>query len=362
VNPVNAALAVNKTVAEIAQLVGGQAEGDTGRRIAGVAGLSEAGAQDLSFLGNMKYLAAAAATGAGCVLLPASARNVACAAKARIYVEDPQYAFALVLGLIESQRPKPAPVLDPRAHIHYQAKLGAGVSVGPFTVVERGAGIGEGTTVGAQCYIGENVRIGRRCLFYAQVTVRDNCVIGDRCILHPGVVIGSDGYGFSTDRRTGQHRKIPQLGNVVVQEDVEIGANATIDRGTIGSTVIGAGTKIDNLVQIGHNCRIGRGCLLVAQVGIAGSTTVGDRVILGGQVGIAGHLRIGDGAQIGAQSGIMADVDKGQVLFGYPARPHREAFKLQALYGRLPEMHAALKEIRRKLGLKSQSTAQESEA
>jgi len=350
--------ALSKNVAEIAQIVGGQAEGDTAQVLAGVAGLADAGPQDISFLGNMKYLAAAASTRAGCVLLPVSARQVACAAKARIFVEDPQYAFSQVLALIESQRPKPAPVLDPKAHIHYQARLGVGVSVGAFTVVERGALVGEGTEISAQCYIGENVRIGRRCLIYPQVTIRDNCIVGDRCILHPGVVVGADGFGFSTDRKTGQHRKIPQIGNVVIEDDVEIGANSTIDRGTVGSTSIAAGTKIDNLVQIGHNCRIGRGCILVAQAGIAGSTAVGDRVILGGQVGVAGHLRIGDGAQIAAQSGIMSDVDKGQVLFGSPARPHREAFKLQALYGRLPEMHAALKDIRRKLGLVDKGSSQ----
>jgi len=357
-----APFSLNKTVAELAQIVGGQALGDTSLLIAGLASLSEAGPQDLSFLGNLKYLAAAAASKAGCVLLPASAREVPCAATTRIYVEDPQYAFALVLTFIESQRPKSPPTIDAKAQIHYQARLAARVSVGPFTVIERGAALGEGTTVAAQCYIGDNVRVGRNCLIYPHVTVRNDCVIGDRCILHPGVVIGADGYGFSTDRKTGIHRKIPQLGHVVVQEDVEIGANTTIDRGTIGATVIGAGTKIDNLVQIGHNCRIGRGCLIVSQVGIAGSTTVGDHVVLGGQVGIAGHLHIGDGAQVGAQSGIMTDVEKGQVLFGSPARPHREAFKLQALIAKLPEMHAALRDIRRKPGPAASDPSQTPEA
>jgi len=359
-----AAVDIHMTVAELAQLVGGQAEGETGCALRGVAPLSEAGPQDLSFLGNMKYLAAAAATKAGCVFLPAAARQVACPAKSRIFVEDPQYALALVLARIESQKPKALPVLDAKAQIHYQARLGPGVAVGPFTSIERGAVIGDGTTVGAQCHIGENARIGRQCRLYPQVVVQDGCAIGDRCILHPGVVIGADGYGFNTDRKTGRHRKIPQLGNVVVADDVEIGANTTVDRGTLpsDSTLIGAGTKIDNLVQIGHNCRIGRGCLIVAQVGVAGSTTVGDHVVLGGQVGIAGHLHIADGVQIGAQSGIMADVEKGQVLFGYPARPHREAFKLQALYGKLPEMYAALRDIRRKLGLGSADSSQTPEA
>ena len=348
------AIRLSASASEAARLVGGALEGDANLPLTGLAGLAEAGPQDLSFLGNMKYLDAAARTRAGCVFLPEAARAAACPAPARIYVADPQYAMAQILAWMESRLPKPPPVLDAKAQIHYQARLGPGVAVGPFAVIERGATVGEGSVVGAQCYIGENARIGRGSRLYPNVTVRENCVVGERCVLHPGAVIGADGFGFSTDRKTGRQRKIPQLGNVVLQDDVEVGANTTIDRGTIGSTVIGAGTKIDNLVQIGHNCRVGRDCLIVSQVGLAGSTTVGDRVILGGQVGIAGHLHIADDVQIGAQSGVMADAPKGQVLFGTPARPHREAFKLQALYGRLPQMHAALKEIRRKFGIAAQ--------
>ena len=357
-----AAVTFDQTSAEVARLVGGELQGAGDLKLSALAGLSEAGPGDLSFLGNMKYLAAAAATKAGCVLLPAAARRAPCPAPARIYVADPQYAFSQVLTAIERGRPRPPAAVDPKAHIHPQAHIGAGVSVGPFAVVERGASIGDGSVIAAQCYVGENARIGRDCRLYPQVTVREDCVIGERCILNAGVVVGADGYGFATDRRTGQHRKIPQLGNVVIQDDVELGANTTIDRGTVGATVIGAGTKIDNLVQIGHNCRIGRSCLIVAQVGIAGSTTVGDFVVLGGQVGIAGHLHIGDRVHIGAQSGIMADAEPGQVLFGYPARPHREAFKLQALYAKLPEMHAAVRDIRRKLGIGSNDPSQKSEA
>ncbi len=338
---------LNMTVAQIAQLVNGQSEGEEKLLIAGVSGLAAAGPEDVSFLGNMKYQAAASSTKAGCVILPAAARQLPCPAKARIFVEDPQYAFSLILGVLESQKPKITPALDPAARIHYQAKLGANVSVGPFAVIERGALIGEGSVIGAQCFIGENVRIGRHCLIYPQVVIREDCVVGDRGILHAGVVIGADGYGYSTDRRTGVHRKIPQLGNVVIEEDVEIGANTTIDRAAIDSTVIGAGTKIDNLVQVGHNCRIGKGCLIVAQVALAGSTTLGNHVVLGGQVAIAGHLHIGDGVQVAGQSGVMSDVEKGQILFGSPARPHREALKLQAIYGKLPEIYAAFKEMRK---------------
>ncbi|MBI5238863.1 MAG: UDP-3-O-(3-hydroxymyristoyl)glucosamine N-acyltransferase [Elusimicrobia bacterium] len=359
-------MSIDQTVAEITRLVGGQAEGDAGLRLSGIAGLSDAGPQDLSYLdlAHQKYLAAAAATKAGCVILPAAARGAACPAPARIYVENPQRAVRLVLEALAARQPRPAAGVHPQAVIHPEARLGAGTSVGPFSVVERGAEIADGAVIGPQCYVGAGARIGRATRLYPQVTVREGCVVGERCILHPGVVIGADGYGFDTDRRTGTHHKVPQLGNVVLGDDVEIGASSTVDRGKLprDSTVIGAGTKIDNLVQIGHNCRIGRGCLLVAQVGIAGSTTVGDFVVLGGQVGIAGHLRIGDGAQVGAQSGIMADVEPRQILFGSPARPHREAFKLQAVYAKLPEMHAAIRDIRRKLGLGSEEPGRKSEA
>ncbi len=357
---------LKQTAAEIAELVGGELQGEAGLMISEIKGLLEAGPKDISYLdmAHAKYLAAAAETKAGCVLLPAANLQITCPAKARIYVPDTQYAVTLVLDLLASQKPKPPVGIHPRAQVHPEAHLGNDVSVGPFTVIERGASIGDGATIDAQCYIGENARIGSASRLYPHVTVREDCILGDRCILHAGVVIGADGYGFYTDRKTGRHRKIQQLGNVMIQDDVEIGANSTLDRGKLpsDSTKIGAGTKIDNLVQIGHNCKIGRGCLIVAQVGIAGSTTVGDFVVLGGQVGIAGHLRIGDRVQIGAQSGIMTDATPGQILFGTPARPHREAFKLQALYAKLPEMRATVRELRRELGPSSRDLSQKPEA
>ena len=348
---ITGALTVHKTAAEIAALVGGRLIGDGSFLIEGVAGLTAAGPGDLSFLGNPKYAAVASASNAGCLLLPLSAAEAPGRCRNRILVDDPQYAFAQVLQLIEARRPKPAPKIDGRAAIAASAKLGRDVAVGPFAVIETDASIGDGSEIGAQVYIGANVRIGRGCKIYPGVVIRENCALGERVIVQPGAVIGGDGYGFATDRKTGRHHKIPQLGNVVIEDDVEIQANTTIDRGTTGSTVIGVGSKIDNLVQIGHNVQVGRDCLLVSQVGVAGSCTVGNHVVLGGQVGIAGHLKVGDGVQVGAQSGLMSDVEPGKVLFGSPARPHREAFKLQALYGRLPELFAALKQIQKKLGL-----------
>lgn len=351
--------AVDLTVGELAALAKGRADGDAAFKVAGANGLSEAGPSDVSFLGNPKYAADAAATKAGCVFLPVmGGEKIATPTKNRIYVEDPQYAFSLVLQHIEAKRPKVPVALSPKAEIHYQAKMGPNVTVGAFTVIERGAAVAEGTTVGPQCYIGENVKIGRGCKIYPQVVIRENCVIGDRVIIHSGTVIGSDGYGFSTDRKTGKHRKIPQLGNVVVGDDVEIQAGVTIDRATIGSTVIGAGTKIDNQVQIGHNVQVGKDCLFVSQVGIAGSCTIGDGVILAGQAGIAGHLKIGDRAIVMAKTGIMGDIEPGKMYFGVPGRPHRETLKLQAYFGRLPELFDALKEVKAKLGMDQKSRSE----
>ncbi|HAZ07262.1 MAG TPA: UDP-3-O-(3-hydroxymyristoyl)glucosamine N-acyltransferase [Elusimicrobia bacterium] len=340
------------TVAELARFVGGRAFGDADLVLEGVSELSEATSKDIAFLGNLKYGAAAAVSPAGCLLLPPKAKDAPCAAKARIIVEDPQAAFAKILGLIDAaRRGDLAATLSPKASIHPQAKLGPGVSVGDFTVIEKGAVIAEGTVIMPQCYVGEGARIGKNCLLYPQVVLREECELGDRVIVHAGTVIGADGFGFTTDKKTGRHTKIPQIGNAVVQDDVEIGAGVTIDRATVGSTVVGSGTKVDNLVQLAHNVRVGRDCFIVSQTGVAGSTTVGNNVILAGQAGVAGHISIGDGAVITAQTGVMSDVPARAVLFGSPGRPHREAFKLQALYGRLPELFDKIKEIEKKLGL-----------
>ena len=345
-----------QTVAEIARLVGGQVVGDEKHVVESVANLAAAGPKDVSFLENPKYAAAAAVSPAGCLFLPPQAKDAPCTAKARIIVEEPRGAFAILLRLIEKARTSDGVVgLSSKASIHPSAKLGEGVSIGDFCVIEKDACIGEGTTIRPQCYVGANAKIGRDCLIYPQVVVREDCVVGDRVILHPGAVIGGDGFGFTTDKKTGRHTKIPQIGNVRIGDDVEIGANTTIDRAALGSTVVEAGTQVDNLVQIGHNASLGRGCVVVAQVGIAGSSKIGSGVVLGGQVGVAGHISICDRTQVGAQSGIMSSIEPdepgkpGPILFGSPARPHREAFKLQALFGRLPELFDRVKEIEKRL-------------
>ncbi|MBI3548960.1 MAG: UDP-3-O-(3-hydroxymyristoyl)glucosamine N-acyltransferase [Elusimicrobia bacterium] len=340
---------MNITLKEIAELTSGELEGDAAKTITGAAGLADAVETDVSFLGNPKYGAQAAASKAGCLLLPKSAKGIAGVSANRIYVEDAQWAFAQVLDIIEKELLKPVPpAIDQRTQIHHEARLSPNLTIGPFTVIDRRAIIGEGTVIGPQCFIGFNSRIGKNCRIYPQVTIRENVVLGDRCVVHSGTVIGADGFGFSTDRKTGAHRKIPQIGKVVIEDDVEIGSNVSIDRATVGVTKIGAGTKIDNLVQIAHNVHVGRNCLIVSQVGIAGSTKVGDQVILGGQVGVVGHVNIGDGAILTAQTGVMSDIEPKSVMFGSPARPHREAMKLQALINKLPEIYEAVKSFRGK--------------
>lgn len=345
-----------QTAAQIAALVGGELVGDADHRVDAVSEVANAGPSSVASFHNMKYAAAAAAAPAGVLLVPPQAKDAPCAAKAKVVVEDPQAAFALLLGVIDAaRRGKTAHTVSAKASVHALAKLGSNVHIGDFVVVEKGAVIGDGTVILPQCFVGEGATVGKGCRLYPQVVVRDGCVIGDRVTIHPGTVIGADGFGFTTNRKTGRHTKIPQLGNVVVGDDCEIGANVTVDRATMGSTVIEPGVQIDNLVQVAHNVRIGRDSVVVSQVGIAGSTTIGRNVILAGQAGLAGHLHVGDGAIVTAQTGVMADVPPKTTLFGSPGRPHREAFKLQALYGRLPEMADRIKELEKKLGLSSRS-------
>lgn len=343
------------TAAEIAALTGGAASGATETMITRVANVADAGPSDAAFFENRKYGAQAAAAQAGLLFVPSDAADMPCAAKARIVTPEPRAAFSKLLVLIDEagRTSRPAGV-SPRAFVDPAAKLGHGVHVGDFAVIEAGAEIGEGTVVMPQVFIAARARVGKGCLLYPRVVVREDCVIGDQVILHPGAVIGADGFGFLTDKKTGRHTKIPQVGNVIIEERCEIGANATIDRGAVGPTVIKAGTQIDNLVQIAHNVVVGRDSVVVAQVGIAGSTVVGDNVVLAGQAGVAGHLRIGDGAVITAQTGVMSDVPPKSVLFGSPGRPHREAFKLQALFSRLPELFDKVKELESRLGLGSE--------
>lgn len=332
------------SLGRLAEHAGARLTGNADLEVTGAAGLLEAGPNDVSFLENPKYAAHVLSSKAAAVFLSPEAERVPGGPANRLYMERPRWGYMKVLELIFAEKWKPEPpILSPKADIHFEAKLGRDVAVGAFTVLKGRTLVGDRTRIGAQCYIGYNARIGKDCLLHPGVYVGDYCEVGDRVILQPGAVIGSDGFGYDTDPKTGTHHKIPQVGRVILEDDVEIGANVAIDRATTGETRVGAGTKVDNLVQLGHNVVTGRNCLIISQVGVAGSTKIGHQVVLAGQAGVAGHIAIGDGAVVAAQTGVMNDVPPKTLIFGTPARPHREAMKLQAIFGRLPEMYESFK-------------------
>ena len=318
---------------KIAKLAGAElaAGADPERAIEDVAPLETAGPTALSFFDNPRYAAALAASRAGaCIIAPAQARR-APAGMALLLSRTPYRSYALAArAFYPRQRPQPG--IAPSAVIDPTARIGDGVAIGPGAVIGANARIGAQTAVGANSVIEAGVEIGADCLIGSQVAL-SHCVIGDRVTLHPGVKIGQDGFGFAPDPKG--HVKVPQLGRVMIGEDCDIGANTTIDRGAGPDTVIGAGTWIDNLVQVGHNVRIGRGCIIAAQTGISGSSRLGDFVLIGGQGGLAGHLSMGDGARLAAKSGLMHDVPPGATFGGIPAVPmvqhHREVATLQRL-------------------------------
>ncbi len=343
---------VSFTPAEIMAIVQPQStRGATTETIRGLAALDTAAAGDLSFLGNPKYKAQVASTRASIVLLPLDFPAEPAANQLFLFVKNPSVALAQLCGRIEQLLwPKPAPGVHPTASVAPGARVAASATVGPLCVIEAGAVIGERTHLQAQVFVGRDVRIGDDCWLMPGVTVATACELGSRVRLQPGAVIGSDGFGY--EFVGGRHEKVPQVGSVLVGNDVEIGANTTIDRARFSRTVIGEGTKIDNLVQIAHNVTIGRHCLVVAQTGISGSTVLEDFVVLGGQVGVAGHLTIGKGAQVGAQSGINGDVEPGKFLNGTPAISYQLERRLLVLNRRLPELFKRVDALQAQLGAK----------
>ncbi len=332
---------------DIAQAVQGRLQGDANVPIEGAAGLAEAEEDQISFFHNLKYAATFQKTRARVIIVPENTNGTSIPdGKTLIRVANPQWAFAHVLGIIEQKNQKHPKGIHDRAFVDPTARLAPNASIGAFAVIEAGVTVGEGSIIYAGCFVGAGSKIGDGCLIYPNVVLRESTQIGNRVIIHAGAVLGADGYGFAP--QDGRHHKIPQIGRVVIDDDVEIGANVTIDRATTGETRVGAGTKIDNLVHIAHNVQIGRDCLIIAQVGISGSTRIGNRVTLAGQAGIVGHITIGDGATIGAQSGILSNVAPGEVLFGTPARPFRKSMKLEGIISKLPEIYDVVKQLRKK--------------
>jgi UDP-3-O-[3-hydroxymyristoyl] glucosamine N-acyltransferase len=328
----------------LAQQVGGRLDGPADLRIDGVAGVEHAGPGQCTYVAHPRYLAALATTRAAAVLLVEGVESPIPAVR----VEDPARAFLLLLEHFAMPRAELFPPgIHPSAVIDPSAVLGTDVHVGANAVIGPGCSVGDRSVVGATSVLLHDVEVGADCLLYSGVQLREKTVVGHRVILHCGVVLGSDGFGFAPTP-TGYH-KIPQIGRVVVGDDVEIGANVCVDRATAGETVIGAGSKIDNLVQIAHNVRIGSRTAISAQTGIAGSCTIGDDVVVGGQVGLADHLQIGDRVRIGAKSGVSNDLDDDATVSGIPTRPHRDWRRQQAHIARLERYASEITALRRRV-------------
>jgi len=324
--------------------------GTTDSPIRGIASLESAGPGDIAFLANPKYRSAVAKCAASLILLPADFEGEPPAGQRWVFVDDPSVALTQLCRHVEALlRPRPAPGVHPSAVVDPGATVSASAHIGPLCVVESGASIGASTIIEAGSFIGRGARIGEDCWLGPRSVVGAHCVLGKRVRLQPGVIIGGDGYGYNTVG--GRHEKIPQLGIAELEDDVEIGAGCTIDRARFSKTVIGEGTKLDNLVHIAHNVVIGKHCLIVAQVGISGSTVVGNNVVLGGQVGVAGHIKIGDGAKAGGQTGVTSDLEPGVSVWGTPAIPIIAAQKVGLLQARIPELFRRVGKLESALGL-----------
>ncbi|MBI2827809.1 MAG: UDP-3-O-(3-hydroxymyristoyl)glucosamine N-acyltransferase [Acidobacteria bacterium] len=329
---------------DLAERLACRLEGDGEVEIVRVAGVQHAGPGDLTFLANPKYEAAVAHTRASAVLLRDEAPRAPCA---MLRTSDPYLAFARAVGFFAPAW-RPAPGIHALAAVASDARVGGGVSIGAFVSIGEGASIGDNTVVFPNVTIGPGARIGADCVIHSNVAIRERVVIGSRVVLQNGVVIGSDGYGF-VRRGDGTHEKIPQVATVVIEDDVELGANTTVDRPAVGETRIRSGTKIDNLVQIGHGVTVGRNVLMAAQVGIAGSTDVEDDVVFGGQAGVSGHLTIGRGSVVVAQSGVANSLKPGTTVGGYPAIDSREWRKASIVFKRLPELKRRIEELEARL-------------
>ncbi len=342
---------MGKTLKEIASVINGKIIGDENIVITGVCDIKEAQEGDITFLAHPKYKPFIEKTRASAIITP---KDIEFPPKATIQTENPSLAFTKVISMFMPRGAKHPRGIDKTASIDKNAKLADSACVGACSVIEEGAAIAEGAIVYPNCYIGRNVKIGKNTLIYPNVTVREGSIIGENVIVHSGTVIGSDGFGYAEVE--GAYHKIPQTGIVAIEDDVEIGANVAIDRARFGQTVIGKGTKIDNLVQIAHNVKIGPNSIIVAQAGISGSTTVGKNTILAGQAGLIGHIDLGDNVIVGAQAGVSKSFPPNTILLGSPAKPISEQKKIFACMSKLPEMFKTLKRIKKKLLLENGET------
>jgi UDP-3-O-[3-hydroxymyristoyl] glucosamine N-acyltransferase len=343
---------VSFTLAEIAAIAKpSRTAGTTTESIRGIASLESAAPGDISFLGNPKYRSSVASSRASIVLLPPDYAGQPGPNQVHMTVDNPSIALARLCSRIEqSLWPRPKPGIHPSAMVAADASVAASAAVGPLCIVESGATVGERAHLQAHVFVGRGARVGEDSWLMPGVIVSTECTLGNRVRLHPGVVIGSDGFGY--EFASGRHEKVPQVGGVLIGDDVEIGANSTVDRARFGQTVVGEGTKIDNLVQVGHNVVIGKHCLICALTGISGSTTLCDYVVLGGQAGIAGHITLGKGAKVGAQAGVANDIPPGVSVRGTPSLPYMLEQRLTVLRNRLPELFERVERLEEHLAVK----------
>jgi UDP-3-O-[3-hydroxymyristoyl] glucosamine N-acyltransferase len=331
------------SAAEIAQLIGAEVSGDGAVRLSSIAGVESAVQGQLAFVANRKYQKYLTTTQASAVIV---SPDTVCQRTTLLLHPEPYFAFMKAMRLFHPPRAYD-PGVHPTAVVPADAVVDRSAHIGAHVVLEDHARIGAGTAVLAGSFIGMHSVTGDNCLIYPNVTIREDTQIGNRVIIHSGTVIGSDGFGYATSG--GVHHKIMQVGKVVIEDDVEIGANVTIDRATIGETRIGRGSKIDNLVQIAHNVKVGEGCILVSQVGVSGSTKLGHHVVAGGQVGFVGHIEVGDGAQVGAQSGVARDVEAGKTVFGSPARDIADTLRIEVCIAKLPQSIKRLRDLEKEV-------------
>jgi UDP-3-O-[3-hydroxymyristoyl] glucosamine N-acyltransferase len=333
----------SRTVTELADYLGGVVQGDGSVVISGLGALESAGPDALTFLANPKYASKVAETSAGAVLMAPGGERYG---RTAIEVANPYLGFAKLLTLFYTTPHKALGVL-PAAIVNETATIGEGASIYPGSCIGRNVAIGKRTVIYPGAVLYDNVSIGDDCTIHANTVVRERCRVGNRCIIQPGAVIGSDGFGYAPDGKS--YYRIPQIGIVVLEDDVEIGANSCVDRAAIEVTRISRGTKLDNLVQIAHNCQIGEDCMIVSQVGISGSTRIGNHVTLAGQVGVAGHLTIGDNVLVGAQSGVPSSLPANAAYSGSPTMPHKEWLKSAMVVPRLPEMKKTVSALEKRV-------------
>jgi len=338
----------------IAGFLGGEITGDKSAKVWTIAKIEEGEPGSLSFLSNPKYEPHIYDTEASIVIVSHTFKPERPVKATLVAVEDPYASFAKLLELYVANKPQKKGIRE-LAMIHPSARLGEGCYVGEYAVIDEDVIAGEGCRFFPHVYVGDRVRIGKNVTLHAGVRIYEECVIGDRVIIHAGTVIGADGFGFAPNEK-GEFKKIPQIGNVVIEDDVEIGANTCIDRATMGSTVIKKGVKLDNLIQIAHNVVIGENTVCAAQVGIAGSTKVGHNVMMGGQVGIVGHIRIGDHVQLGSRSGISNNIPDNEVFMGAPAMPNSKFQRVNAVYRNLPDLSAKVHQLEKRLKKCEEST------